>query len=115
MKHDPLNHRLLNEFPYLAKNYQKLHDGIFDLDTPSRNFYEEIFIPYILGVKERDDTDELNHCCIFIEELLNDQDENSNNLAIMGILCPLYEKIGDEMSHLPLEDKAMEYYKNWLK
>ena len=59
MKHDPLNHRLLLEFPVLEQTYTKVKEGVFDLDTPAYSFYEEIFVPYLLACLEKNDKEEL--------------------------------------------------------
>jgi hypothetical protein len=114
MKHDPLNHQLLEEFPYLKENYLKIKEGVFDLDTPSVNFYQEIFLPYFLQVIQSKDEKEIVHCCTFIENLLCDEDEKSNILAMNGILCPLYESRKINFDSIPFGTRAKSYYENWL-
>ncbi len=115
MKKDPLNHLLLEEFPYLEKHYQEVKGGIFDLDTPSHAFYEEIFLPYLLLMYKEENRMEVEHCCQFIEDLLCSDEEEKNSLAINGILCPLYDRKEVDMSLLPLKEKTKEYYLDWLK
>ncbi len=114
MKHDPLNHKLIDEFPYLKENYKSMKDGVFDLDTPSTFFYKEIFIPYLLYIHESGNDREVLHCCQFIESMMTDEDEECNNLAMLGILCPLYESLGEKMKDLPLGENSEKYYRFWL-
>ncbi|MCR4698024.1 MAG: hypothetical protein K5762_01525 [Bacilli bacterium] len=114
MKHDPLNHRLLEEFPVLSHSYTEVKEGAFDLDTPAYSFYEEIFVPYILSCLEKNDSQELQHCFDFIEEMMIDEEEMVSRLAMQAILCPLYEKNID-FSLLPLGKESKDYYQTWLK
>ncbi len=114
MKHDPLNHFLLDEFPYLKEHYAFVKDGVFDLDTPSSVFYEEIFLPYLLSVYEKKDEKEVHHCCLFIEGLLTDEEETRNDIAMNAVLLPLYEEHPKIISKLPLGEKSREYVENWL-
>ena len=113
MKHDPLNHRLLLEFPVLEQTYTKVKEGVFDLDTPAYSFYEEIFVPYLLACLEKNDKEELEHCFCFIEELMNDEDEMVSRVAKQSILCPLYER-NINFDLLPLGKETKDYYLNWL-
>lgn len=115
MKHDPYNHLLLNEFPYLKATYQKVKDGVFDLDTPAYSFYEEIFVPYIVACIRKNDARETEHCFSFIEDLLESEEEMLNDLAMKSILCILYEEYDFDFSVLPLGRLSKDYYENWLK
>lgn len=114
MKHDPLNHFLLDEFPYLKEHYAFVKGGVFDLDTPSPAFYEEIFLPYLLDTFEKKDSEEVLHCCRFIEMLMSDEEEQRNDIAMNAILLPLYENHPKVLSMLPLGEKSREYVENWL-
>lgn len=114
MKHDPLNHKLLDEFPSIQNIYQNIKGGTFDLDTPSRYFYQEVFLPYIYDKIHVGDQKEVEHCFRFIEEMMSDEDERLNDLAMNGILCPMFEKLNSTMESLPLGIKSKEYYLNWL-
>lgn len=115
MKHDPLNNRLLKEFPYLEKTYASVKDGAFDLDTPAYSFYEEIFVPYILMKIEKNDKEEIRHCFAFIEEMMEDEDEIGQDVMMQSVLCPLYEKKGSQLKSLPLGRLSLAYVKEWLE
>lgn len=113
MKHDPLNNRLLDEFPSLKAIYPTIKDGVFDLDTPAYSFYEEIFVPYFIGKIGEHDVDEIRHCCLFIEEMMN-QDELSEDVCMQSVLSPLYEK-GIELKNLPLGERSRQYVMDWIE
>lgn len=114
MKHDPLNHRLLDEFPYISKNYEKVKDGVFDLDTPAFSFYEEIFVPYIIEQINKKDEKEIKHCFDFVEAMMNDEEEIVQDVAMQSILCILGEK-KIELKKLPLGRRSLEYVSNWVE
>ncbi len=114
MKHDPINHSLLEEFPYLKENYEKVKDGVFDLDTPSTSFYEEIFVPYIIKNINENNKEEVNHCFDFVEKMMNDEDETVQDVAIQSVLCVLGEKKID-LKKLPLGKRSLEYVKDWVE
>lgn len=112
MKHDPLNKLLLEKFPKL-KDYFK--DSIYDLDTPSYNFYQELFVPYIKEQINKNDTTELNRCLEFVEEMLKDSNEQLQEIAQNNILLILYEEKDVDFSLLPLKEISYQYYLDWLK
>lgn len=113
MKKDPLNHRLIESFPILEEIYPTVKDGCFDMDTPSNAFFEEVFVPYILSMIEKKNEKEICHCFSFIEEMMNDEDEHTEDIAMSSVLVPLSEKIEDILS-LPLGKKSLSYYKEWI-
>lgn len=112
MKKDPLNNILLKEFPYLEKNYLKVKDGTFDLDTPAYSFYEEIFVPYLERKIEEKDEKEIRHCFDFIEKMMEDE-EMYQDVMMQSVLTPLYEH-GVELKKLPLGRRSMQYVNDWL-
>lgn len=114
-KKDPYNHRLLDEFPKLKETYDKIKGGVFDLDTPSYSFYEEIFVPYFVECIKKKEKEEIEHCCKFIDGMMRDEDEKLNDIAMKSVLFPLYEKFKIDLKTLPLGKEAQEYDKNWLE
>ena len=114
MKKNPLNHLLLETFPPLESRYQTYKGGTFDLDTPAVSFYEEIFVSYLIERVEVNDLAEVNKCFDFIEMLMSEEDEMYNDVAIKGILIPLYESENIDLEKCPLGTKSFEYYKTWL-
>lgn len=106
---------LLDEFPFLKDNYDKIKGGVFDLDTPSYSFYAEIFVPYMEEVYRKDDALELNHCLTFIENMMKNEDEKVSDIAIKAILIPLYENKKVNMDELSLGKLSKSYYEKWLK
>ena len=113
MKKDPLNNVLLKEFPYLEEHYLQVKDGTFDLDTPAYSFYEEIFVPYIIGKIEEKNDVEIRHCFSFIEDMMNGE-EMEQDVMMQSVLCPLYEQ-GIELKKLPLGRRSLQYVKDWLE
>lgn len=113
MKKDQLNNRLIENFPQLEKLYPLIKDGCFDMDTPSNAFFEEVFVPYILAMIEKKDEKEICHCFTFIEELMNDEDEHNEDIAMSSILVPLSEKVENLLSY-PLGEKSRRYCLDWI-
>lgn len=112
MKHDPLNKLLLEKFPELN---EQLKHNIYDLDTPSYNFYQELFVPYIKGQILNNNETELNRCFTFIEDMLRDSNEQMQEIAQNYILLILYEDKDVNFSHLPLKELSYQFYLEWLK
>lgn len=112
MKHDPLNKLLLEKFPKLNDNFK---DSIYDLDTPSYNFYQELFVPYIKEQISNNDTIELNRCFEFVEDMLKSNNEQLQEIAQNNILLILYEDEDVDFSLLPLKELSYQYYLEWLK
>ncbi len=114
-KKDPYNRRLLDEFPFLKDNYDKIKGGVFDLDTPSYSFYEEIFVPYFVECINKKKDDEVRHCCQFVDAMLKDEDEKLNDIAMKSVLFTLHEEYNIDIQSLPFGKEAKEYDKNWLE
>ncbi len=114
MKHNPLNHLLIQEFPYLKEHFPEYGNGAFDMDVPASSLYEGLFVPYLEMIVRKDDKDELMHCLCFLEELINGNEEESI-LAVSAVLTPLYEHKQVDFETLPLGEKCLAYYQNWLK
>ena len=115
MKHDPLNTKLITEFPKLGETYQSVKGGAFDLDTPSSAFYQEIFLPYVIESIKNKDEKEIRHCLDFIEDMMTSDNELENNVAMAFILVPLFEERHNlDWDKLPFGKESKAYLEMWV-
>jgi hypothetical protein len=114
MKHNPLNNRLLEEFPYIKEHFKEYGNGAFDMDVPAASLYEGAFVPYLEQMVKENNEKEVFHCTYFLEELISGKEEESI-LAVSAILTPLYERKVLDLEKLPLGEKSLNYYLEWLK
>lgn len=112
MNEKEMNEALLNTFPEFYdefKEYTSWQDGI---NTGAFITYEDLLLPHIVQALENNDTEFLEKSARFIEELLTNNDQYSQNVIYVGILEGLKSKCDNKTIEdllLPVSKKEFQH------
>lgn len=111
MKPRDLNKILLDKFPELKSYFEEETSWQDGLDTGSIVVFEDVLWPYILRCYENKDIDKLRSIYIFVEDLIESNDEYAKNVAEVAIIeNTAFSDIANKLEILLLPKSLKSFY-----